>query len=206
MLSWALERSDAVLFVPDRNLGWNTADRLDLPRESENGRLLLDIRRNGENLDPVATDAARLLLWPGCCAIHNRFQLAHIEACRREVSGARVVVHPECRPELVQAADAAGSTSFIIRYAADAPAGTTVAIGTEANLVYRLATLHAPGKTIVPLTHSTCANMAKSTPEALTTVLDAIVTGNAPLHAVTVPPALTSAARTALERMLAACA
>lgn len=208
MLAWARKQGDAVLFLPDKNLGQNTADALGLQPAA---RLVLDIRDHGQHFDLDAAQKAALLLWPGCCAIHNnRFKTAHIAALRVATPGARVVVHPECQPDLVAAADAAGSTSFIIRYAAEAPGGATVAIGTEINLVQRLAAKYSGQKTIIPLAPSACSNMAKTTEENLAVLLEGIAAinagGSAQLAAVRVAPNIAAPARVALQRMLDACA
>lgn len=136
MMRWAVGQGDAVLFLPDKNLGRNVADALGLPRDR---RHILNIRRAGAEMDMGAVNAADLILWPGCCAIHARFNARQIESRRAEYPGARVVVHPECSPEVVALADAAGSTSFIINYVAEAREGDTIVIGTEINLVERLA-------------------------------------------------------------------
>lgn len=201
MLKWALEQGDAVLFLPDKNLGNNTADQLGLP-EAE--RQVLNIRRNGGLLDLEAARRARLLLWPGCCAVHACFKPAMAEEARRAHRGARVVVHPECSPAMVRAADAAGSTSFLIRQAQDAPEGSTLVVGTEINLVRRLAKQHAGRIQVLPLAVSACSNMGKVTAERLLTTLRAIENGSA--RPVEVDEALKEPARAALTRMLEHCA
>lgn len=199
MLAWALETAGsdgAVLFLPDRNLAWNTADRLGLP---ENKRLILDIRGDGSRVDLAAAAEARLLVWPGLCAIHHRFKAEHVRAVRRKDPDATVVVHPECTPEVVGLADAAGSTSFIIDYVAKAPAGAAIAIGTEIHLVRRLMARH-PDKRLWPLLASECSCMASVTAEKLLRQLQDLAAGTA--VAVEVPGAVRAEAQLALERML----
>lgn len=196
MLAWALTQGEAVLFLPDKNLAQNTADQLGLPPSE---RALLDIRAMGEKLDLTAAAKAKLLMWPGLCLIHHRFKTEHIASARQNAPGVKVVVHPECPPEVVAAADAAGSTSFIIRYVAEAPEGAVVAIGTEINLVRRLAKQYAGKKTIFPLIPSACLNMAKVTEAKLAALLADIE--HAP--ATRVDPAMAASAKLALERMLA---
>lgn len=200
MLDWALGQGDGVLFLPDRNLGHNTADQLGLP-EAE--RLELDIRRGGEAQDPVRAGRARLLLWPGCCAVHARFRPEMAEAWRAVHPGGRVLVHPECSPAMVRAADAAGSTSFLIRQADEAEDGAHLAIGTEINLVRRLARKHAGRLTIAPLAECACSNMARVTAERLLTTLEGIRSGAA--RPVVVDARQTGPARDALTRMLEQC-
>ena len=197
MLSWALARADAVLFLPDRNLAANTADALDIP-EAE--RHVLDIRGRGRRLDRTAAHAARLLVWPGCCSIHHTMCAEDVARARAEHPGCTVAVHPECRPEVVRAADGAGSTTFLIAVAEDTAPGETLVIGTEINLVRRLAALY-PDKTIVPLRVSACGNMAKVTEAKLAETLENLENA----EPVRVDPALAAPARDALTRMLEAC-
>ncbi|MFZ5810407.1 MAG: quinolinate synthase NadA [Thermodesulfobacteriota bacterium] len=199
MLSWAREQGDGVLFLPDRMLGENTCDRLGIPPEK---RMILDIRREGALIDPQAAEKAEVLLWPGRCVIHTRFTAGHIRAARAAHPGALVAVHPECPPETVREADAAGSTSFLIRFAEEAPAGSTVFIGTETNLVLRLAARYAGEKTIIPLLDSRCSNMARITEEKLASQLANLENE----HPVAVPDDIREPARLAVDRMLAACA
>lgn len=201
MMRWAMDRGDAVLFIPDKNLGRNTAKQMGIPERDWH---LLNIRQDGNAVDTDAAAHSRLLLWPGLCAIHARFNLHQIERVRAEHPGINVVVHPECSPEVVNASDAAGSTSFIIRYVQEAPEGNTIAIGTEINLVERLAAEYAGRKTILPLLESSCSHMASVTEEKLSLTLQDVRSGSA--EQVRVPIGFTEHARTALERMLAACA
>jgi len=199
MLDWALQQGDAVLFLPDKNLGHNTANQLNL---ASSERLEIDIRQSGAKIDHKKAAYARLLLWPGCCAIHHMFKKRHIEEARKALPGARVVVHPECPPALVRAADGAGSTSYLIKYCANAKPGAKIVIGTEANLVERLAARHAPeGKTIVPLKNLCCSNMAKTTEESLADLLEGLDTAT-PLS---LTEDVAEHARLALTRMLQIC-
>lgn len=206
MLEWALNQADAVLFLPDQNLGLNTADLIGLP---EKERYVADISRKGEALVLDRADRARLVLWPGYCSIHTHFTVARIEAMRAAHPEARVIVHPECTPEVVQASDAAGSTSFIIRYADEMPAGGTLIIGTEVNLVRRLAAQHEGRIRIMPLAESSCPHMAQITEERLAAAVHALAnsreTGEDSPCMVTIDDALKAPAKDALERMLAVC-
>ncbi|MFU2207699.1 quinolinate synthase NadA [Solidesulfovibrio sp. C21] len=171
MLRWALEQGRGVLFLPDKMLGQNTCDALGVPAGR---RHILDIRGGGAHLDLQAAGEAEVLLWPGQCVIHSRFKARDIAAVRKAHPGVKVVVHPECAPETVQAADAAGSTSFIIKYVAEAPQGAEIVIGTEINLVSRLARRYQGEKTIRPLCVSSCSNMAKGTEENLLALLEGL--------------------------------
>jgi len=202
MLAWALKEGDAVLFLPDKNLGANVADRLKLP-ESE--RCLLDLK--DKSVPPK--EAARLFLWPGFCAIHTRFKTRQIERVRAEHPSLKVVVHPECSPEVAAAADAVGSTSFIIDYVGNLPPGAQVAIGTEINLVERLAAEHRGRVNVMPLVESACTHMAQTTEERLAASLAALVRrdreGRPSEFEVRITEAWRGPAKEALERMFEAC-
>lgn len=199
MLDWALRQGDGVLFLPDRNLAENTADLLAVP---EPRRLRLNIRGRGQHLDLAAAARADLLVWPGVCGVHEVMGPRHVAEVRQRDPDAKVIVHPECPPETVRAADAAASTSGLIAYCAAAPQGSAVYVGTEINLVERLAALHRGAKMIRPLAASRCRNMAKTTEE----LLAATLLGLDKLAPVRVPCATADEAKTALSRMLEACA
>lgn len=199
MLAWALERGQGVLFLPDANLGANTADKLGIPAHK---RARLDVRGMGSRVDAAALADRDLLLWPGMCAVHHRFKAAQVAEVRRRDPDALVVVHPECRPDVVAAADADGSTSFIIDYVDRAPAGAAVYVGTEISLVERLAKRHRGDKLVRPLAPSLCSNMAKTTEELLARALENVE--QAP--ATRVPPDVARDGKIAIDRMLDACA
>lgn len=201
MVKWARERGDAILFVPDKNLGRNTAKRLGILEDSWH---MLNIRQNGAEIDVAAAAKADLLLWPGSCATHARFNLRQIQTAKETYPNIRIVVHPESAPEVVNMADAAGSTSFIIDYVEKAPEGAAICVGTELNLVERLAQQYAGRKTIVPLLESTCSHMAMVTEKKLAQTLQAITTETA--EPIRIPLDIAADARIALKRMLDACA
>ncbi|MEG2172400.1 MAG: quinolinate synthase NadA [Desulfovibrionaceae bacterium] len=201
MLRWAMEQGDSVLFLPDKHLGRNTAKQLHI---SANDWHVLDVRHHGENLDLGVANRMPLVLWPGCCAIHAKFKPEHIDEKRAEYPGCRVVVHPECAPEVVDAADGAGSTSYLIEQVRAAPAGSTLIVGTETNLVERLRAHYADKCRVVRLRRAFCSHMAKITEEKLQATLEAITTNTA--VPVTVPAAHTVPARAALSRMMDVCA
>jgi len=200
LMRWALDQGGQVLFLPDRHLARNAAKRLGL---AEGDWHTLDIRGQGTRLDLTAARKTRLLLWPGCCAVHARFRPERIAAARRAHPGCRIAVHPECGPETVAASDAAGSTSFLIRYAADSPVGGTLVIGTETSLVERLAHEQAGRSIVLPLARSLCSHMAMTTEQRLLECLQGIQAGTA--RALAVPPEEAAPARDALRRMLQAC-
>lgn len=206
MLEWALAQGDAVLFLPDMNLGLNTADQMGIPHSD---RLVLDGVIEGKLFNPAEAGAARLLLWPGYCSIHTAFRSEDVLAARLKYPGAKIVVHPECSPGVVKEVDACGSTSYIISYASALPEGGTLVIGTETNLVKRLAEEHKGRINVLPLAESVCEYMAETTEERLDAVLSSLLAGQnggpeSPF-VVTVDEAQKKPAKAALERMLAIC-
>ena len=201
MVRWAMERGDSVLFLPDKNLARNTAKLIGIPEEKWH---MLNIKADGTKIDMEAVKEAELIMWPGCCAIHARFNERQIASAREEYPDVKIVVHPEAAPNVIDKADAAGSTSFIIKYVEAAPEGSNIAIGTELNLVERLADKYEGKKNIFPLLESTCSHMARVTEPKLAHTLEAIVDGTA--KPVTIPEHLVEDAKIALERMLIACA
>ncbi|SDF25469.1 quinolinate synthase NadA [Desulfovibrio legallii] len=203
MLRWALDQGDSVLFMPDRHLGENTATGLGIPPAD---RHVLRVGARGLVQPESQALDRRLLLWPGCCAIHARFEPQDVRDIRAAHPGCRVIAHPECREEVVALCDGAGSTSYLIKEAArvakEAP-GSTLVIATENNLVRRLAARHAGQCAIVPLGHAICGNMAKVTEKKLWDILRRIAEGDAaPL---VVEQALCPPARLSLTRMLDVC-
>jgi quinolinate synthase len=203
VLEWAFERGRRVFFFPDQHLGRNTAHALGIPLEEMalwNWRLPAG-HRGG--LDPDALDRARVILWQGHCSVHQRFSLTQIEAARARYPGVSIVVHPECRFEVVQAADANGSTNYIANYVANAPAGAVIGVGTEINLVSRLAKEH-PDKTVFCLDPVVCpcSTMYRVHPAYLAWVMESLVRGEV-VNRIAVPEEQKQHARLALERMLA---
>ncbi|CAK7011657.1 MAG: Quinolinate synthase A [Desulfovibrio sp.] len=202
MMRWAMRQGDAIVFLPDKNLGWNTAETIGIPVEK---RHRLNIQSGGTKMDMDAANSAELLLWPGCCAIHARFNPRQTISRRTEHPNAKIVVHPESSPEVVAAADAAGSTSYIIEYTAKANDGDTIVIGTEINLVERLAEQYAGKRTIVPLLESECSHMDRTKPYHLLAALESIAEpekAGPPSCIVSVAPSIADDAKLALERML----
>ncbi len=201
VLAWAFERGQRVLFFPDQHLGRNTAKAMGVALERMpmwNPRKPL-----GGNSDVVLADA-RVILWHGFCSVHKRFTVGQIATARAEFPGVTVVVHPECPMEVVDAADAAGSTDFIGKAIAAATEPTTFAIGTEINMVNRLAAQY-PQHTIFSLDPVVCpcSTMYRIHPGYLAWVLEALVRGEV-LNQITVPELVATRARIALERMLSA--
>lgn len=192
---WALDAGRRILFFPDEWLGTNTALALGLD-PSQIAVWDPGEPRGGE--PDIA--AAHVVAWKGYCHVHTHFTVEQVEEARRRYPGVVVVVHPECPVPVVQAADRNGSTSFIIRAVEEAPAGSSFAVGTECNLVYRL-DREQPDKTVVPLSPSFCGAMARTTAAHLLYVLESLLEGRL-VGQVTVEPEIKRWANMALERML----
>ncbi len=201
-LEWAFgaRGGEKVLFLPDQHLGRNTAV-LELGM-SLGDCVVFDPRRPGGGLEPGQLRAARMILWKGHCSVHGRFTRAAVDDVRARVPGVRVLAHPECTYEVVTAADEVGSTEAIIRMVTDAPAGTAFAIGTELNLVQRLARGH-PDKTVVFLDKSVCycSTMNRIDLPHLVASLESLAAGQV-ANRISVEPTTAALARKALEQML----
>jgi quinolinate synthase len=201
VLAWAFERGQRVLFFPDQHLGRNTAKAMGVPLEQ---MPMWNPRKDlGGNAEQALLDS-RVILWHGFCSVHKRFNVGQIEKARAEFPGVQVIVHPECPMEVVDAADSSGSTDFIRKAIAAAAEPTTFAVGTEINLVNRLAAEY-PQHTIFCLDPviCPCSTMYRIHPGYLAWVLEALVRGEV-LNRITVEDSVAAPARVALERMLAA--
>lgn len=175
VLEWAFERGQRVLFFPDQHLGRNTAKAMGVPLE----RMPMWNPRKPLGGSSVAElEDAQVILWHGFCSVHKRFSVAQIDKARAEHPDVKVIVHPECPMPVVDAADAAGSTDFIVKAIQAAPAGSTFAIGTEINLVQRLANEY-PQHTIFCLDDviCPCSTMYRIHPGYLAWVLEEFVAG-----------------------------
>ena len=201
VLERAFEAGQRVLFFPDQHLGRNTAFAMGVPLEAM--PLWRPRKELGGNTE-AELEAAKVILWNGFCSVHKRFTVAQIEQAREQFPGVQVVVHPECPLPVVQAADVAGSTDVIRRVVEGAPAGATIAIGTEINLVNRLAAQH-PDKTIFCLDPVVCpcSTMYRIHPGYLAWVLEELVAGRV-VNQISVGASVAAEARVALDRMLAA--
>lgn len=192
---WGLQSRDKVFFLPDRHLGQNSADQLGLPPEEI---ILWDPQKPLGGNSPEDIRRARVILWNGYCLVHTRFQVEHVHKIREDCPEAKIVVHPECTRQVVAMADAVGSTSFIVQYVKEASPGATIVIGTEINLVHRLALEH-PDKRILELHYSLCPNMFRINLKNLLWTLEHI----GEVNVVRVPEEIKKEAKTALDRMLA---
>jgi len=200
-LEWALQTGTKVLFLPDQHLGRNTAV-LELGLSLEDC-VLYDPHRPGGGLTVEQLQAATVVLWKGHCSVHGRFTAQSVADVRERVPGVTVLVHPEVRHEVVLAADLVGSTEYIIRALDAAPAGSSWAIGTELNLVRRLAKAH-PDKTVVFLDKTVCfcSTMNRIDLPHLVWTLESLVEGRV-VNQISVEPETARHARAALEQMLA---
>ena len=201
VLEWAFERGQRVLFFPDQHLGRNTAKAMGVPLEQ---MPMWNPRKDLGGNDEQTLEDSRVILWHGFCSVHKRFNVGQIEKARAEFPGVQVIVHPECPMEVVDAADSAGSTDFIRKAIAAATEPTTFAVGTEINLVNRLAAEN-PQHTIFCLDPviCPCSTMYRIHPGYLAWVLEALVRGEV-VNRIEVEHAVAAPARVALERMLAA--
>jgi quinolinate synthase len=200
-LRWAFERGDKVLFLPDQHLGRNTAVlRLEIPLEH---CVVFDPHRPGGGLTSRQLREATMILWRGHCSVHGRFTAENVADVRSRVPGVNVLVHPECRHEVVLAADLVGSTEFIINTLDAAEPGSAWAVGTELNLVRRLAAAH-PDKRVVFLDKTVCycSTMNRIDLPHLVQSLESLVRGDV-VNRISVERAVAANAGVALERMLA---
>ncbi|MET3768774.1 quinolinate synthase [Marisediminicola sp. UYEF4] len=200
VLEWAFERGQRVLFFPDQHLGRNTAKAMGVPLER---MPMWNPRKDLGGNDAQAMRDARVILWHGFCSVHKRFTVDQIDRARAEFPGVRVIVHPECPMPVVDAADEAGSTDYIRKAIAAATEPTVFAIGTEVNMVNRLAAEY-PQHTIFCLDPviCPCSTMYRIHPGYLAWVLEGLVRG-AVINRIEVPADVAEPARVALERMLA---
>ena len=202
VLEWAYAQKKRVLFFPDQHLGRNTGYAMGIPLDemvlwgwsrpygSMGGRTLEELERS------------RVLLWAGHCSVHQRFTPAQIEEARAAHPGITVIVHPECRFETVQAADLNGSTEFISKTITNAPAGSKFAVGTEINLVSRLAREN-PDKTVFCLDPVVCpcSTMYRVHPAYLAWTIESLAEGHV-VNRIVVPEEIAANAKVALDRML----
>jgi quinolinate synthase len=200
-LDWALSKGSKVLFLPDQHLGRNTAV-LELGLGLDDC-VVWNPHKPGGGLDPEALRRATMILWRGHCSVHGRFTAANVTEARNRVPGINVIVHPECVHDVVLAADQVGSTEKIIRAIEQAPAGSSWAVGTELNLVQRLAQAN-PDKTVVFLDKTVCycSTMNRIDLPHLVWAMESLVAGQA-VNQITVDPRTAAQAKVALDQMLA---
>ncbi len=197
---WAFGQRAKMMFFPDEHLGRNTGIRFGIGLDE---MVVWDPRQELGGNPPEQLKNAKVILWKGFCSVHGRFLPRHVADRRAEYPGIKVLVHPECRYEVVSKSDHSGSTEHIIKTINEAPAGSQWAIGTELNLVDRLATRN-PDKFITLLAPDLCmcATMFRISPENLLWSLENLVAGHV-VNQIAVDAETAQWARVALDRMLA---
>jgi quinolinate synthase len=203
---WAFARGKRILFLPDQHLGRNTGYSMQIPLDEmavwDPWAVQLGTNYGGQTKENLAK--ARVILWKGHCAVHQRFLPGHVDTVRAKYPGIQVIVHPECRWEVCQKADALGSTERLIALVEQAPTGSMFAVGTEIHLVNRLARRFGPeGKKIITLddTGCLCTTMYRISPQHLAWALENLVAGRV-VNRIQVRDGVKHWARVALDRML----
>ncbi len=196
VFSWVFEQGKRVLFLPDEHLGANTAHDLGVPDEAV---AVYDPGQPLGGLSDAEIAAARVIVWKGFCIVHQSFGIDQVQKVREQLPQAQIIIHPEAPKEVVRICDAHGSTAQIINYVNEAKDGATIVIGTELNLVQRLAEKHNGRLTIKALKPSVCANMAKTNEANLLSLLQTWPKERE-IH---VSSDIADDARVSLERMLA---
>ncbi len=204
--AWAFARGKRILFLPDQHLGRNTGYAMGIPLDEmtvwDPWATQIGQSQGGQSRQKL--DSSRILLWKGHCAVHQRFLPSHVDQVRAKYPGIQVIVHPECRWEVCQKADALGSTERLIALVEKAPAGQMFAVGTEIHLVNRMARrFEAEGKRIITLddTGCLCTTMYRISPHHLAWALDNLVEGRV-VNRIQVRPSVRKWAKVALDRML----
>ncbi|MBY0516438.1 MAG: quinolinate synthase NadA [Bacteriovoracaceae bacterium] len=200
VITWGLSQGEKLLFFPDQHLGRNTCFKLGIPLSE---MVVYDPRRQNGGLTPEQVQNAKVILWYGYCSVHQGFTTEHIQMWRKKDPTRTLIVHPECSFEVVQGSDLAGSTSFIINQIAAAPAGSKFAVGTEINLVNRLAA-QFKDKDIQSLSpyQCLCTTMYRIRPRWMLESFRAIEK-NQPVNVISVDAETRKWSLLALERMLA---
>jgi quinolinate synthase len=199
VIRFAFEHGERVLFLPDEHLGRNTAFRMGIPLEQ---MVVWDPFRELGGNTPEQLRNAKMILWKGYCSVHQRFLPEHVDRVRREIPGVQVIVHPECRFEVVQKADSIGSTEQIAKIIRAAEPGSKWVVGTEIHLVNRLSK-ELPDRTVQSLDPNVCVctTMFRITPQHLLWTLENLVEGRV-VNQIAVDEKTKKWARVALERML----
>lgn len=199
ILTWAFEQRPYVFFFPDQHLGRNTGKKMGIPLDE---MLLWDPKLGRGGYQTAAIRNARIFLWRGWCRVHQVFTPEDVTRWRQQEPEIRIIVHPECTMEVVDQADEAGSTSYIIQRINESPAGSKWAVGTEFNLVHRLDQMN-PDKSVGILSSKpiNCRNMNLITLDKVERILEGLLTGKY-ANQITVPGDIARDARIALERML----
>ena len=199
-MKWAFEKGEKVFFLPDQHLGRNTAV-LKLGLKLSDCVIWNPWKSNG-GLSDAELISAKVILWRGHCSVHGRFSVENIEQVKQRITGVKVIVHPECQYEVVSKADVVGSTEMIIKTVTQSPAGSSWAVGTELNLVKRLAA-NNPDKAVVFLDKDVCycSTMNRIDLPHLLWAMESLVKGRV-VNQIRVEPKTANFARIALDRML----
>jgi quinolinate synthase len=200
VMKWAWDRGEKLLMLPDQHLGRNTAFKMGVPLDE---MVVWDPAEIWGGFQPEQVRKAKLILWKGHCSVHTRFTVAQIDAFRKTYPEGKVVAHPECTFDVVQAADKSGSTEYIINTVKDSPEGTVWAVATEVHLVNRLGHEVAPSRTVVTLDPfgCLCSTMFRVSPNHLLWIMEGLVNGE--IHnQIVVPDDIKRDAKLALDRML----
>jgi len=199
IISWALDQGEKLLFFPDQHLGRNTCFKMGIPLED---MVVFNPNQLNGGLTAEEVQKAKVILWYGYCSVHQGFTLDQVHKLKETSPETHILVHPECSFDVVQAADEAGSTAYIINRVNELPEGSKIAIGTEINLVNRLAALH-PKKNIFSLSpyQCLCTTMYRVRPRWLLASFRAIKEDK-PINIIKVDAATAEGARKALETML----
>ncbi len=199
LFDWALKQREKLFFFPDEHLGRNTGVRFGIPLDQ---MVVWDPRLELGGNTPEQLKGARIILWKGFCSVHGRFLPRHVDEKRAEYPGIKILVHPECRYEVVAKSDLNGSTEFIIKTIDEAPAGSKWAVGTELNLVNRLVNRHQDKMvTLLAPDLCMCATMFRIAPENLLWSLENLVEGHV-VNQIKVDDETALWAKVALDRML----
>ena len=200
ILEWALKQNKKIVFLPDQHLGRNTAKAMGIPPEQ---MPLWDRLKDDGGLSDQQIKDSKIILWDGFCSVHQRFTVQHIENIRKRIPDIQVIVHPECPEPTVDAADFSGSTNQILKKIEEAPNGTKWAVGTEINMVNRMAKDFAPDKYIEVLNPNVCicSTMYRNHPAHVAWVLENLLEGKV-IHQIKVPDDIKVLAKQALEKML----
>jgi quinolinate synthase len=201
VLEWAFSQREKVLFFPDQHLGRNTGYRMDIPLDK---MVVWDFDKPFGGLTPDEIKAAKIILWDGFCSVHQQFHAEHIDKYRTTYPDGKVISHPECSFEVCQKSDEVGSTEYIIKTVNASPPGTRWLVGTEVNLVNRLAKKsEADGKFVhymAPIV-CVCSSMYRIDSPHLLWTLENLLEGNI-VNKIKVLSEIAGEARLALERML----
>ncbi len=203
ILTWAFSKGKRVFFFPDQHLGRNTAKAMGIPKEQ---MALWDRAKDDGGLSAQQIRQSKILLWDGYCSVHQRFSAEQIRQVRQRIPGVQVMVHPECTEETVDAADFSGSTSAILNKVREAKPGTKWAIGTEINMVHRMAKelKAAPHHKYIEVLNPNvciCSTMYRNHPAHVAYILDGLSQGKV-MNQILVEPETARLARQALQGML----